>query len=60
MVTLRRSGMAMPDPSPSGNKRTEAVVAFLKRATLPAIQPLRSGEDNQERSSERRLDNTAR
>jgi hypothetical protein len=52
--------MAMSDSAPIPKNRAEAVVAFLKRATLPAIQPLRGDDPAQEASRERRLDNTAR
>lgn len=60
MVTWSPSDPAMPDADPRTNARTQAVVSFLKRAAVPAIAPLLSGEEDQERSRERRLDKTAK
>ena len=60
MVTWSPCDPAMPDANPPTNTRAQAVVAFLKSAAVPAIAPLLSGEQDQERSRERRLDNTAK
>ena len=60
MVTLSPGIRAMADAFPPTNTKAQAVVDFLKRAAVPAIPPLTGGGEDQETSSERRLDNTAK